>query len=85
MATLKETYNKYAVGTAPKVTKKKLYEYLDGFTFVNELEIQDAVLEFCKIKAPSYAELIFADEMAREYINKRQIQKQKQFEYVLPF
>lgn len=85
MATLKKIYNKHCVGNAPKKNKKKLYEFLDGFYFVDQYEIQDAVLEFCKIDSPSYAELIFADEMAREYIDKKKIDKQKQFNYTLPF
>jgi hypothetical protein len=54
---------------------------LDGFNFVDQFEIQDAILEFCEIDSPSYAELIFADEMAGEYITKRKIENI----YFLPF
>jgi hypothetical protein len=81
MATLQETYKKHVVGRAPKQTKKRLYEFLDGFDFVDQFEIQDAILHFCKIKAPSYAELIRADEVADEYITKRKLENI----YILPF
>lgn len=81
MATLQETYKKHVVGRAPKQTKRRLYEFLDGFDFVDQWEIQGAILQFCKIKAPSYAELIRADEVADEYISKRKLKNI----YVLPF
>jgi hypothetical protein len=81
MATLQETYKKHAIGRAPKGTKRGLYTFLDGFDFADQFEIQDAILQFCKIKAPSYAELIRADEVADEYIEKRHIENI----YFLPF
>lgn len=54
---------------------------MDGYNFVDQYEIQDAVLQFCEITSPSYAELIFAEEMADEYITKRKLTNI----YVLPF
>lgn len=81
MATLQETYKKHVVGRTPKQIKKRLYEFLDGFDFVDQWGIQDAILQFCKIKSPSYAELIRADEVAEEYITKRKLENI----YVLPF
>jgi hypothetical protein len=81
MATLQTIYSKHCVGNAPKKNKKNLYKFLDGFNFVDQWEIQDAVLEFCEIHSPSYAELIFAEEMADEYITKRKIENI----YFLPF
>lgn len=81
MATLQETYKKHVVGRAPKQTKRRLYEFLDGFDFVDQFEIQDAILQYYKIDVPAYSELVRADEIADEYITKRQIQNI----YYLPF
>lgn len=76
MATLQKTRAKYSIEKSPKQTKKELYKYLDGFLFVWEYEIQDAIIEFLEIKRPSQAMLYFAGEMAREYMQNR--------EYYLP-
>ena len=81
MATLQETYKKHVVGRAPKQTKRRLYKFLDGFGFVDQWEIQGAVLQFCKIEAPSYAGLVRAEEVADEYISKRKLENI----YTLPF
>lgn len=54
---------------------------MDGYNFADQYEIQDAVLQFCEITAPSYAELLFADELADEYITKRKLKNI----YFLPF
>lgn len=81
MATLQKTYKKHAIGRAPKGTKRGLYAFLDGFEFADQFEIQDAILQFCKTEAPSYAELIRADEVADEYITKRKLENI----YTLPF
>jgi hypothetical protein len=81
MATLQKIYKKHAIGRAPKGTKKGLYAFLDGFDFSDQFEIQDAILQYYKIDAPAYSELVRADEIADEYIEKRQIQNI----YYLPF
>lgn len=81
MATLQQTYKKHAIGRAPKGTKGGLYAFLDGFDFVDQWEIQDAILQYYKIDAPAYSELVRADEIADEYIDKRHIENI----YYLPF
>jgi hypothetical protein len=81
MATLQQTYKKHAIGRAPKGTKRGLYAFLDGFSFEDQWEIQDAILKYCGIDAPAYSELVRADEIADEYINKRHIENI----YYLPF
>jgi hypothetical protein len=81
MATLQKTYKKYAIGRAPKGTKKGLYTFLDGFNFADQFEIQDAILQYYKIDAPAYSELVRADEIADEYITKRKLKNI----YILPF
>lgn len=81
MATLQQIYKKHAIGRAPKGTKKGLYAFLDGFKFEDQWEIQDAILQYCKIDAPAYSELVRADEIASEYIDKRHIENI----YYLPF
>jgi hypothetical protein len=43
MATLQQTYKKHAIGRAPKGTKRGLYAFLDGFSFADQFEIQDAI------------------------------------------
>lgn len=75
MATLQKTRAKYSVSKSPRQTKKELYKYLDGFLFVGEYEIQDAILDFLEIKRPSWGMLYFADEMAREYMQNREYYK----------
>ncbi len=81
MATLQQTYKKHAIWRTPKGTKKGLYAFLDGFKFEDQREIQDAILQYCKIDAPAYSELVRADEIASEYIDKRHIENI----YYLPF
>lgn len=81
MATPQQTYKKHAIGRAPKGTKRGLYDFLDGFSFADQFGIQDAILQYYKIDAPAYSELVRADEIADEYINKRHIENI----YYLPF
>lgn len=75
MTKLQQTRAKYNISKSPRQTKKELYKYLDSFLFVGEFEIQDAILNFLEIDAPSWGMLSFAWEIAREYMQKREYYK----------
>ena len=57
--------------------KKDLFEYLDGYYFVNESEVNMAVCEFFMenmwIMDPSYWELLEYWELASEYIKEKKL------------
>lgn len=84
MYLIEKLYKAHCVGETPKgakQSKKELYKYLDGFTFADQYEIQGAVLDFCGITAPSYAELIFWEAVADYYIKENK----PDIDWVLPF
>lgn len=57
--------------------KNDLFEYLDGYYFVNESEVNMAVFEFFMenmwIMDPSYWELLEYWELASEYIKEKKL------------
>ena len=56
------------------MTKKQIFEYLDGFTFVNEAEVEMAVADLFMEKfgaEPCYEDLVQYAIIADEYMNKR--------------
>lgn len=57
--------------------KKDLFEYLNGYNFVNESEVNMAVCEFFMenmwIMDPSYWELLEYWELASEYIKEKKL------------
>lgn len=59
------------------MTKKDLFEYLDAFDFVEEIEIQMAIAdrfaENMEIFNPSRGELMEMGRLAEEYKNKKNL------------
>lgn len=63
-----------------KPTKDDLFWYLDIFNFVWEFEILGAIEDFFREcvekdenRTPSYGELVYFQDLAKEYMDKKQL------------
>ena len=55
---------------------KKLFDYLDGFEFVDDCETLGAILEYYKIDTPFYSELARASELVEYYKEYKRMQNE---------